>query len=153
VEIERWIVQNNTKEFEKEQLYVTVPQGVDDNELILLTEKGNVASDICKGDVKIFISVKNNTVFQRKGLDLIMTKTLSLKEALCGFIFDFTYINGKTFTINNTGNTIIKPNQEKTVNGLGLTRDGHTGNLTINFVIEFPDSLSQEKVQKLKEIL
>jgi DnaJ-class molecular chaperone len=153
VEIERWIVQNQTKVFEKEQLYVTVPQGVDDNELILLRDKGNVPNENCKGDVKIFISVKNNTCFQRKGLDLIMEKTLTLKEGLCGFHFEFTYINGKTFTINNTGNAIIKPNQEKTVNGLGLTRDGHTGNLTIHFNIDFPDSLPLDKVEKLKEIL
>lgn len=153
VDIERWIVQNQTKVFEKEVLYVSVPQGVDDNELILLRDKGNVANENCKGDVKIFISVKNNTSFQRKGLDLILEKTLTLKESLCGFNFEFIYINGKTFTINNTGNTIIKPNQEKTVNGLGLTRDGHTGNLTINFIIDFPDSLSPEKIEKLKEIL
>ena len=43
------------------------------------------------GDVKIFIKIENNTEFQRKGLDLIIEKQRSLKEALCGFGFELKY--------------------------------------------------------------
>ena len=34
VEIERWIVQDGTKTFENETIYVEVPPGIDDNEII-----------------------------------------------------------------------------------------------------------------------
>jgi DnaJ-class molecular chaperone len=36
---------------------------------------------------------------------------------------------------------------------MGLTREGHTGNLIITFEILFPETLSIEKINKLKEIL
>ena len=55
VDIERWILENGNKVFEKETVYVTVPKGVDDNEIIILREKGNILTDEIKGDLKLFI--------------------------------------------------------------------------------------------------
>jgi len=153
VEVERWIVENGHKMFEQETLYVTVNKGVDDNEIIILREKGNVLAETCKGDVKVFIKVENNTDFQRRGLDLILIKTISLKEALCGFSFELKYINNKIYTINNNSGNIIKPGYEKVIPNMGLGRDGHTGNLIIVFQIEFPDKLEEEKMKALKELL
>jgi DnaJ-class molecular chaperone len=36
---------------------------------------------------------------------------------------------------------------------MGLTRDGHTGNLVITFDVVFPETLDLETITKLKEIL
>jgi hypothetical protein len=36
VDVERWIVENELKVFENETLYVSIPQGIDDNEIIIL---------------------------------------------------------------------------------------------------------------------
>jgi DnaJ-class molecular chaperone len=36
---------------------------------------------------------------------------------------------------------------------MGLSREGHTGNLLIHFRIEFPEKLSEEKINALREIL
>jgi DnaJ-class molecular chaperone len=154
LEIERWIIENNIKIHEKETIYIRIPAGIDENEIIIEREKGNVLSDI-KGDIKIFIKVSNNTLFLRKGLDLILHKTLSLKEALCGFeSFNFTYIDGQSFTLKNTLNTIILNEQQKIIPGLGLQREGHNrGNLIIVFIVEFPTSLTAEQVNVLKTIL
>ena len=153
VDIERWIMENGTKVFEKETLYIPVPQGIDDNEIILLKEKGNVMNDYIKGDVKIFVKVENKTDFERRGLDLHYTKRISLKDSLCGFSFDLVYVNGKTYTLNNHSGNIIQPNYNKIIPNMGLTRDGHTGNLIIQFLVEFPEKLDQDKINKLKEIL
>jgi DnaJ-class molecular chaperone len=153
VEIERWIVENGHKVFEQETLYVTVNKGVDDNEIIILREKGNVLAETCKGDVKVFIKVENNTDFQRRGLDLILIKTISLKEALCGFSFELKYVNNKIYTINNNSGNIIKPGYEKVIPNMGLVRDGHTGNLVIVFQVDFPDKLEEEKLKALKDLL
>ena len=153
LEIERWIVENNSKVFERETLYVSIPRGIDDGEMIIIREKGNVLNETIKGDVKIFIKVENNTEFKRRGLDLILTKKISLKDALCGFSFELKYINGKTYTLNNNSGTIIKPDYKKTINNMGLSRDAHKGNLILHFTIEFPDKLTEEQIQKIKEIL
>ena len=85
VEIERWTMENGYRNNEKETIYVEIPQGVDDNEMILLKERGNITNDTQKGDIKIFVKINNLTSFKRNGLDLIIRK-VTLKEALCGFV-------------------------------------------------------------------
>jgi DnaJ-class molecular chaperone len=35
---------------------------------------------------------------------------------------------------------------------MGFTRDGHTGNLVIDFNVEFPEKLSDETIAALKNI-
>jgi DnaJ-class molecular chaperone len=79
VEVERWILENTNKTFEKETIYVSIPPGIDDNELIMLKNKGNIINENCKGDVKLFIKIENNTEFKRNGLDLIIERKISLK--------------------------------------------------------------------------
>lgn len=153
VDIERWLVENGAKIFEKETLYVSIPKGVDDNEIIVLKGKGNIASDTCIGDIKLFIKIDNTTDLKRYGLDLILEKKISLKEALCGFSFEFKYVNNKNYTINNNGGNIIPPGHKKTIPNMGLTRDGHTGSLIIHFDIEFPQKLNETVVSELSRIL
>jgi hypothetical protein len=153
VDIERWITENEHKVFEKETIYVTIEKGIDSGEIIVLEGKGNIVNDQCKGDVKIYVNVENNTQFQRYGIDLLLEKPISLKEALCGFSFEIKYINDKNYTINNTQGNIITPNYKKTIPGMGLERNGKRGNLVIHFIIEFPASLSIDKINLLKDVL
>ena len=153
VEIERWLIESNNKVFENETLYVEIPKGVDDNEIIVLKDKGNCVGEEVKGDVKIFIKVENMSDFKRQGLDLIVEKTISLKEALCGFSFELKYINGKTYTIHNALGNIIKPEYKKYIQNMGLERDGHKGGIIIIFHIDFPERLEEPILLKLKELL
>jgi DnaJ-class molecular chaperone len=153
VDIERWIIENDLKVFENETLYVPIPQGIDENEIIILKNKGNALTDECRGDVKLFIKVENNTDFERQGLDLLINKTISLKEALCGFSFELKYINGKTYTLNNTLGNIIPPNYKKVIMNMGLTREGRIGNLIIHFIVEFPEKMEVSQLEALNTIL
>jgi DnaJ-class molecular chaperone len=153
LDIERWIIENGNKVFENQTIYVDVMKGVDNNEIIILRDQGNVINETCKGDVKIFIKIENDTLFQRKGLDLYMDKKISLKEALCGFSFDLKYINGKVYTINNQAGNVIPSEYQKVIPGMGLTRDNHTGNLIIVFHVEFPEKIPIEKIDLLKTLL
>jgi len=153
LDIERWIYENNLKISESETLYVTIPKGIDDNEIIVLKDKGNIVNENCKGDVKIFIKIINNTDIKRHGLDLIYEKNISLKDALCGFTFEIKFINGKVYTLNNASGNIISPEYKKIIPNMGLTRESYTGNLIIIFHIEFPEKLTIEQIKKLNEVL
>ena len=153
IEIERWVVNDRVKTNEKETLYVDIPAGLDSNELIVFREKGNIVNDKLKGDVKIFIKVLNHTAFKRNGLNLIFEKEISLKEALCGFSFELDHLSGKKYRINNGNGTVIGTNYQKVVPGLGLKRNGHSGNLVIIFNIKFPEKISLEQVDALNKIL
>ena len=153
LDIERWVMENNIKVHEQETIYVSVPQGIDDGEIIVLREKGNVVSEHQKGDVKVFIKVTNETEFKRSGLDLICEKKISLKESLCGFSFDISYLNGKSYTLNNNKGNIIPPEYKKVYPGMGLTRNEHKGNLIIHFHVDFPETLTIEQIDRLKDVL
>ena len=152
VDIERWIMENGLKLCEHETVYVSVPKGIDDNEIIILKEKGNVMSETNKGDIKIFVKIENNTDFKRSGLDLILEKTITVKEALCGFTFELKYITGKVYTITNNSGNIISHGYKKLIPNMGLSRDNHVGNLLIIFDVKFPEKLSEETLSALKAI-
>jgi DnaJ-class molecular chaperone len=153
IEIERWIVEQGIKMFEKETIYVTIPQGIDDNEMIVLHEQGNAMNDTCKGDIKIFVKINNKSNFVRHGLNLIMEKTITLKESLCGFSFEMKYIDGKTYTIKNNRGNLIMPGYVKVIPRMGLRREGHDGCLEIHFKVEYPETLTEEQLEILSKTL
>ncbi len=152
IEIERWV--EGTKSVrENETLYITIPKGIDDNEIIIIKDKGNILNENIKGDVKIFVTLKNETEFTRSGLDLIYNKNITLKESLCGFNFDMNYIDGRTFKINNNNGIIITPNYKKLIPRMGMKREDHEGNLIIQFSIIFPEKLTKEQIEGIEKII
>jgi DnaJ-class molecular chaperone len=155
IEIERWVLQpTGTKTTEKETIYITLPPGIDDNENVIISEKGNVMDSNCKGDLKIVVSVENNTPYKREGLDLLYEKTITLKEALCGFSFELCHINGKQLALNsNNKRTIITPGFRQQIPNLGMNRGDKTGKLIIIFTVEFPAAITDEQAEQLDKIL
>lgn len=153
LEIERWIQEGNMKRTEKETIYVTIPRGIDENEIIALRDVGNVLSDSNKGDIKIAIKINNTSQLSREGLNLIYNKTLTFKESLCGFTFELPYLENKLFKINNNNGVVIQNGYRKVIPELGMVRDEHKGNLIIHFSIVYPEKLSEEQIEKLNKIL
>ena len=153
LEIERWSIESGNKVFETVTIYVDIFRGIDHNEIIIIKDQGNIINETCKGDIKVFISINNDSQFIRRGLDLFIQKEISLKDALCGFSFELKYINNKTYTINNHAGNIIPPNYQKIIPEMGLMRDEHKGNLIIQFNLVFPETLSLDKIARLETIL
>ena len=154
IEIDRWIMVNNEKKNEKEKIYVNIHKGIDNGEIKIVRDKGHVINDRLKGDVKVFIKIDNNfEQLKREGLNLLCEKKITLKEALCGFLFEIKHLNGKTYNIKHDKGNIIPPNFVKQINGLGMERNNMKGNLIIRFNISFPKTLTKEQIDKLQEIL
>lgn len=153
LKIQRWNMVGNTKTTEEETIYINVPEGVDENELIITRDKGNSINQDIKGDIKTFIKIENNSHFKRHGLDLDYTHIITLKEALCGFSFELKHLNGIVYQINNKSGTIISPKYKKTIPKKGMKRGDKEGNLNIHFFIEFPNELSEEKRSQIANIL
>lgn len=152
--IERKIETNDN--IEKETIYLEIPAGTDENEIIILKNKGHVINENIKGDVKITIVVEPHSLFQRYGIDIFIKKVITLKEALCGFSFEINHLNGKKLCINNnslTNRTIIKPQFRKIIPNMGMNRNNVYGNMIIEFDIEFPNSLTDEQINSLTDIL
>lgn len=156
VEIERQVFHNGNPVFETSTLYVDIPRGIENGEKIILHGKGHMSAETTNGDISISVQIREDSTYYRTGLDLRYTHTISLKEALCGFSFELKHISGKSFHLNNHQNhTIIRPNYSKTIPGLGMVRENpsQTGNLIIEFCVNFPVSLTQEQIEGLSKIL
>lgn len=153
LKINRVIVSGNSRTKESETIKVPIHQGFD-NEVFVLEGKGNIVEN-CKGDVHVIIKIENNTHFKRQNMDLIYNKTLTLKEALCGFYFEITTLDGKIIKISNLEeNNIIHPHHKMIMPKMGMKKEGNrTGNLIIEFAIEFPTTLSLTQRDSLNKIL
>jgi len=154
IEIDREIWHDSSvREREVETIYIDIPKGIDDNEVVTIKDKGHVNKYNKCGDIKVHVKIENNTEFTRNGIDLILHKHITLKESLCGFYFEFTHITGKVFKIHNKIGNIISPEFKKKINKLGMTRDNHVGNLIIFFHVKYPEEIDVEKLKQIESIL
>lgn len=162
-EIERDVfdVSKNESNKENEKLYIKIPKGIDNNEIIIIPQKGNIImtdeGETRKGDIKVFINIANNSEFKRKGLDIFKEHKITLKESLCGIVFEINHPNGKKYTLNNIKGSIIENGHNKIIPNCGIKRDingmEHVGNLVIVFSIEYPKILTDAQINKLNDIL
>ena len=152
--VDRWVTNGNTRVTESATVYVTIPPGTDNNEIILLREMGNAVHADVKGDIKVVVSVVSHAQFVRKGLDLVYKVSLTLKEALCGFKRELRHLNGIAIQLNNTSSpTVIRPAYHKLVPGKGMIREESKGNLIIEFDVVFPETLTPDQMTSLATIL
>ena len=153
IQIERQKEASGVSLTEIETVMITIPKGIDQDEVLVIKDQGHIIHGQ-RGDIKISFKITNQTDFKRQGLDLIYQKKVCLKEALCGFSFEIHHLNGKLLSMNNMVNpTIIKPNYKKVVPGLGITKESQTGNLIIEFIVDFPDSLTMDQIDILRNTL
>ena len=154
IEIERWIQEGDLKINENETININIPHGIDDGESVLLQGSGNiinVGGKQMKGDIQLNIHITNATEFKRLNNDLYYKKTITLKEALCGFKFKLDHINGTQLGLNV--NIVLFTGAKQVFKNLGMIRDGVTGNLILEFEVKFPETLTQEQKDAISNIL
>ena len=136
----------------KEKIEVVVPRGIENKETIVVSERGNSNGDL-KGDLHLIFEVEPHDFFRREGADLICKKTISLKEALCGFLLEIPHVNGKMLRMTNHFHNVIKPGFKREIPGFGMMRGESVGKLIIEFDISFPDAITDEQKNILETIL
>jgi curved DNA-binding protein len=152
VEITRLSIHQNHHREEREKIYITIPQGIDNNEVIMIGGQGNRINEQV-GNLKIRISIKKDPLYTRNGLDILMNQHITLKDALCGTKIEVCHINNRKFCINTKPGMVIKHDLKKEVPRMGMVRGEHVGSLILIFKVDFPDKIDVEDVDKLKEIL
>lgn len=141
---------------EKKILEVHIEKGMKHGEKITFANEGDQHPDIAPGDVVIVLQEKKHDIFTRKGMDLVIPKTVSLGQALCGFSFPITHLDGRTLLAKTQPGTILKQNQLMAIPGEGMPKHRNPydkGSLIIQFSIEMPESLSPEAVQQMAKLL
>ena len=56
-----------------------------------------------------FFQEKPHEVFQRSGTDLMMKKTVTLTEALCGFTTVVDHLDGRKMVVNHPPGSVLVP--------------------------------------------
>ncbi|XAR54172.1 hypothetical protein NMG60_11029193 [Bertholletia excelsa] len=143
---------------EKKTLEVHVEKGMQHGQKIRFEGQADEAPDTVTGDIIFVLHLKEHPKFKRKLDDLFVEHSLSLTEALCGFQFALTHLDGRQLLIKSNPGEIIKPDQYKAINDEGMPhhqRPFMKGRLYIQFNINFPDSgfISPDKCRILEAIL
>ncbi|KAL3149322.1 hypothetical protein ABBQ32_002130 [Trebouxia sp. C0010 RCD-2024] len=142
---------------EKKIFEVHIEKGHKHNaKVVLRGEAGYSEPGILPGDVIFVLEQKPHKTFKRIQADLVIEKDISLTEALCGTSFYVQHLDGRVLEVLTHQGEVIKPDSWKCINEEGMPVHGRPyekGNLYIRFSVKFPESLSSEEVQHLRQVL
>jgi len=140
---------------EKKVLEVYIDKGMTHKQKIVFQGEGDQEPGAIPGDVIILVEEERHNFFVRRGEDLIMEKTVTLYEALCGFKFSVNHLDGRVLVVSSKPGDILKPGDVKEIVGEGMPnyrRPFDKGLLIIKFNIEFPEHISTTQAQMLGNI-
>jgi DnaJ family protein B protein 4 len=139
---------------EEALVYVDIPRGTDDGEVLECVGQGHVKGR-SRADVRIRIAVEPHPCFKREGMNLVYRIELSLKEAMCGFTREIEHLDGKKYKVTSEVGKVVQPGSMRTIPGKGFIRNGcmRTGNLEIVFDVKLPETLSVSELKQLQTLL
>lgn len=134
---------------------VIIPKGAYDNYILnnMIGEGHfNANNPEKKGDLCVRVNVINNTLFERKGDNLIYVKNIDVFESLTGIEFDLKLINGECVKLYIKD--IIEADTMRKIRGKGLygMKRKEYGDLFIMFNVCYPKILNHEEQLLLKKI-
>ena len=150
--VEREIKNSKMTYHEEEKFYVTLPQGIDDGEIVEIVDKGNVVDNM-KGSIKLHIHILPHSLFERNGLNLIYKQSLTFKESICGFDILLNNLDGNTLKMVNRKGNVIQNGDQRVIKSRGFTRDNNSGDLIIVFSVISPKTLNEEQISLFESIL
>lgn len=131
------------------KLMVQVPSGVDTGTKIRLKgHGGRGAGGGTAGDLIITFQVQPDRFYQREGLDLVAHVPLNVAQAVLGSKIRVSTLDGKRVTIRIPAGT--PAGKRFKVTGMGITREGRSGDLIVETTITVPDALSEEQQRLMK---
>ena len=142
---------------EKKVIEVTVDKGCPNHHKYSFYGESDEEPEMKPGDLIVIIEEADHPLFKRKKADLIMSITISLKEALTGYKLKIEHLDGPKIIEGPPGD-IVKPGDIRTIEELGmpLMRTPYKfGNLFIHFDVEFPipQSLQPNQIEGLLNAL
>ncbi|XP_029375081.1 dnaJ homolog subfamily B member 13 isoform X2 [Echeneis naucrates] len=135
-------------------LSIDVKPGWKEGTKIIFPKEGDQGPNSIPADIVFIVQQKKHPLFVRQHNDLIYTAQISLEMALTGFSVDVGTLDGRL--LNIPLNDIVHPTYKKVVTGEGmpLSQDpSQRGNLIITFDIQFPEKLSAERKNLIKQAL
>ncbi|KAL6208133.1 hypothetical protein ACLB2K_019084 [Fragaria x ananassa] len=155
MKISRTVVDANGRQApETEILTIEVKPGWKKGTKITFPDKGNEQPGLLPADLVFVIDEKPHDVYIRDSNDLLITKKVSLAEALGGTTVQLKTLDGRDLSVPVT--EIVSPGYELVVarEGMPIAKEpGNRGDLKIKIEVRFPTNLTPEQRAGLKRTL
>jgi len=138
---------------QKQPFRIDITPGLEDGTVYNYPAMSDQAYGHDTGDVNFRIKTTSHPVFHREGDTLFLQHKVSLSEAICGFQFSTTFLDGKELTIRSTDQP-VRPGDFLKISGKGMrNRDGKSGDLYVMVDVDFPSKVDEPTKEKLLDAL
>jgi DnaJ family protein B protein 4 len=105
-------------------------------------------------DVIFIVKERKHPVFARDGSNLIFKSAIPLKDALCGFTIEIPALDGRVIRQRLEG--VITPESSRVIPNEGMPiskQPGKKGDLIVTFDVIFPQRLSEQQKDRIRQVL
>lgn len=139
---------------QKKIIEFNIEKGTSNGEKIIFDKEGDNGPDIdIPGNIIIQINQVEHDYFLRNQHDLVLKKTISLHDALCGIDMMVKHLDNRVLKIKTKPQNIISHGEVYIIPKEGMHTNNNIGNLLIIFYIEMPTSLPDDIIKILHQIL
>ncbi len=136
----------------RKKIFTNIPKGVDDGTRIRLSGKGEAGvRGGGNGDLYIFVSIKNHSIFKRSEENLFFEFPISLSDAALGTNVEVPTIDGGKAKVKIPAGTQNGKQFRLRGKGMPMMRNKDYGDLYIQALTEVPVSLTKEQKKLLEE--
>jgi len=136
----------------KKKISTNIPRGVDDGTRIRLSGKGEAGiKGAGNGDLYIFVSIKNHSIFKRSEENLFFEFPISLSDAALGVTVEVPTIDGGKAKVKIPSGTQNGKQFRLKGKGMPMMRSKNYGDLYIQALTEVPVSLTKEQRNLLEQ--
>jgi molecular chaperone DnaJ len=133
------------------EIHLPVPAGVPDGVTIALRGEGGTIPKAEPGDLHVHVKTLQHAVFKRRGNDLLVSKEISLSEALLGVSLQLTLLDGRTISVLGPKGHTLQHGAVLKVGGEGLpSHNGSArGDVFIFLSVALPQTLTSDQQEAL----
>lgn len=125
-----------------EKVRLTIPKGVEEGQKVRLKGRGGEGPGGRRGDLYITFHVRPSPRFRRDGLDLTLTETINVAEAILGTTRTITTAYGDTIKVTIPPGT--QPGERLRLRNQGIRTEGGAGALFVEIAVSVPKSVKDE---------
>ncbi|MEK7063791.1 MAG: DnaJ C-terminal domain-containing protein [Patescibacteria group bacterium] len=137
-------------ERKEEEIVIAVPPGIDNGQVIRMTEMGEAISGGKSGDLYIKVHVSADSKFRKEGFNIVTDLSIKVTDALMGADYTLDTLDGP---VTVTVPPLRATDEILRVKGKGVPMDGgKRGDLLIRVKLEFPHKLSRDAQELLRQL-
>jgi len=103
-------------------------------------------------DLQFVIRVVPHQTFEREKENLVCQRTVSLRDALCGYELSVRDLDGQEH--RKVFDEVIQPGTEYRIRNAGMfKKDGTRGDIVVRFQVKFPSRLNPQEKTQVKRVL